>query len=324
MENRNENTRAIVEAGMISSLVVVMTLIGMYLGFSAYIVVCILPVPITVVYIRQNLKISLITVLVSTILVGLFFNPIQAVANTFLLGLIGISLGYCLKKKFSSMKTYAIFGLVVAIGAFIYILIYAQLVTKIGPYVTLDNMKKQAISSMVNVVGNNTMNDQQRNYLESIKRIDINTILKLMPGALIVTGFIFAFINYKITVRILKRLKYETEEMFQLTKVYISSKVGALLIIILLIGYLFTLKKVLIGEYILLSSVLVLAVAFAVSGMSLTAYYLINKYKVSKSMIIIILVAAFMLRVYPAFVILGLVDLVMNFRKLDPNPILKR
>ena len=129
MENRNQNTKAIVEAGMVSALVVLITLISMYLGFSGYIGVCILPIPITVIYIRQNFKISLLTVLVCTILVGLFFNPIEAVLNTFLLGLIGIILGYCLKKKFSSMKTYVLFSVAVAIGAFVYTLIYVKLVT---------------------------------------------------------------------------------------------------------------------------------------------------------------------------------------------------
>jgi len=69
---------------------------------------------------------------------------------------------------------------------------------------------------------------------------------------------------------------------------------------------------------------LILASALAISGMSLTAYYLRNNYKVSKKIVIVIFVAAFIFSLYQTFVILGLVDLVMNFRKLDPNPILKK
>ena len=324
MENRDQNIRAILEAGMISALMVIMTLVIMYLGFSAYIVVCILPIPITIVYIRQNFKIALIAVLVSTILVGLFFNPLQALANTFLMGLIGITLGYCLKKKFSSTKTYVIFGLVVTMGAFIYTLIYVELVTGIGVYATIDSMIKQMVAIAVKTVGNTSMNAQQKNYIENIKRIDVNSMLKPLIGAITIMGFALAYINYKITGKLLKRLKYNTEEIFQLTKIYIPNKFGIVMIIIILIGYVLTLKKLLIGEYILQSSLLVLAVMFAISGMSLTAYYLINKYRVSKLIVIIILVAAFMYNLYLTFIILGLIDLVINFRKLDPNPILKR
>jgi uncharacterized protein YybS (DUF2232 family) len=328
MENRSQNTKAVVEAGMVSALVVLITLISMYLGLSGYIGVCILPIPITVVYIRQNFKISLITVLVSTILVGLFFNPIEAVANTLLLGLIGISLGYCLKRKFSSMKTYAIFGVVVAIGAFLYTLIYVQLVTGVGVYATVDNMIKQTVASTVSstkmIMGSTPMNAQQKLFIENLKALNATALLKLMPGGLIVIGFMLAYINYKITNGILKRLKYKTEEMFPLTKIYIPNILGAVMISVVLIGYILTLQKLLIGDYILQSSLVVIAVAFAISGMSLTAYYLMNKYKVSKTIVVIILVAAFIFQLYQAFVILGLVDLVINFRKLDPNPIFKK
>jgi len=151
----------------------------------------------------------------------------------------------------------------------------------------------------------------------------VNDILLLLPGSLIVMGFVFAYINYKITGVILKRLKYSIEEMFPLTKVYIPNKVAAFMIIVFLIGYLLNLKNLLIGAYIQNSSLVVLAVAFCLSGMSLTAYYLINKYSCSKMMVIIILVAAFVFNLYMAFIFVGLIDIVMNFRKLDPNPILK-
>ena len=324
MENRNQTTKAVVEAGMISALVVLMTLISMYLGLSGYAGVCILPIPITVVYIRQNAKIAFITVLVSTILVGLLFNPLQAVTNTFLMGLIGMSLGFCLKRNFSSMKVYVVFGIVVSIGLFIYAIIYVELVTGIGIYATIDNGIKLITSSIVKSIGTTAVNTSQKNLLESIKRIDVNYILKLMPGGLTVVGFIFSYINYKIATKILKRLKYKTQEMFSLTRIYLPNKAGVFMIIIVLIGYILTLNKLLVGEYVLQSSFLVLVAILTVSGTSLTAYYLINKYKVSKKIVIIILAIGFIFNLYQAFVIFGLVDLVMNFRKLDINPIFKK
>jgi len=324
MENRNQNTKAVVEAGMISALVVIMTLISMYLGLSGYAGVCILPIPITVVYIRQNAKIAFITVLVSTILVGLLFNPLQAVTNTFLMGLIGMSLGYCLKRNFTSMRVYVIFGIVVSIGLFIYAIIYVELVTGVGVYATIDNGIKLMTSSIVKSVGTTDMNARQKNLLDSIKRIDTNYILKLMPGALTVVGFIFSYINYKIATKILKRLKYKTQEMFSLTRIYLPNKAGMFMIILVLIGYILTLSKLLVGEYVLQSSFLVLAAILTACGTSLTAYYLINKYKVSKKMVIIIVVIVFAFNLYQSFIILGLVDLVMNFRKLDTNHIFKK
>ena len=324
MENRNQNTKAVVEAGMVSALVVLITLVSMYLGLSGYAGVCILPIPITIIYLRQNLKISLITVLVSTILVGLLFNPLQAIANTFLMGLIGTALGYCIKSKFSSMKTYAIFGLVVAAGAFIYTLIYAELVAGVGIYAFVDDMLKRMVSITVKSIGNTNLNAQQKTLLASIKRIDTKSVLKLLPAALTVAGFIFAYVNYQITGKISKRLKYEIKKMIPLTRVYIPNKFGSFMIIIVLIGYILTLNKIFIGDYIWQSALLILASALAISGMSLTAYYLRNNYKVSKKIVIVIFVAAFIFSLYQTFVILGLVDLVMNFRKLDPNPILKK
>ena len=59
MQNRIYNTKAVIEAGLISALIVVIMLINVYVPIFSIFGMFILPVPVTVLYIRHNYKVTL-------------------------------------------------------------------------------------------------------------------------------------------------------------------------------------------------------------------------------------------------------------------------
>ncbi|MBC8062356.1 MAG: DUF2232 domain-containing protein [Clostridiaceae bacterium] len=327
MENRNENTKALVEAGMISALMVILSLVIVYTGLGQIFAVSILPIPITILFLRQNMKTALIASLISTILVALLFNPIQAVANTLLYGLVGVGLGTLLKTKLSVGKILGLFGLLVALASCLYLIIYANFVYKLGIDGFIDLIVKQnnmASDITKNLMGNVAKNPKEIAQMDLIGRyLNKDFILKTLPAMIIFIGYGAAYLNLLITRAVLRRLRIKTIENISFTKIYISNKIAAFMIIIFLIGGILSSKKIFIGESITISSIYVIGTILLLQGMSLTAYFLMNKYSVSRNMVLIILAGTFMFNLYMAFIILGVIDLVMNFRKLDPNPILK-
>ena len=308
MENRNQNTKAIVEGGMISALTVFLTLFLIFTGLVSVLAICVIPIPITILYLRQNFKISLITVLVNTIIVSLLYNPIEAAANTMVFGLVGLAFGFCLKKKYSVGKIISILGIVFSIAFFINSAIYLELITNQG--------LKDSINDML----------KQYNKMRGNQGLNVSTefMMKLVPGLIIIIGYITAYVNYLFTKVVLKRLKYKMEDMIPFTKLYVPNRIGAFIVIMFLLGTILSIKKVIIGEYLVSSSELVLLIALTIQGAAVVSYFLINKYNITKSVVIMIIVVSLFLQVVLVYVIMGFLDLFIDFRKVDPNRIFRK
>jgi uncharacterized protein YybS (DUF2232 family) len=90
MQKRMYNTKALIEGSLTTALIVVIMLINIYVPIFFIFVNFILPIPITVLYIRQDYKIALISVIASDILISMFYNPIAALSLIVLIGLTGI------------------------------------------------------------------------------------------------------------------------------------------------------------------------------------------------------------------------------------------
>ena len=86
-------TRGITEGAMFCALGVILTLISYYLPFFVLLVFFI-PVPMVVLGKRQGLKVSILSSIAATILIGLFLGPLNAISFGALMLFVGCSLGF--------------------------------------------------------------------------------------------------------------------------------------------------------------------------------------------------------------------------------------
>ena len=68
MQNKVYSTKAIVEAALISVIISVIMIITGYLPYFSFIGIFILPIPVTILYIRHNYKVTITAILLSIIL----------------------------------------------------------------------------------------------------------------------------------------------------------------------------------------------------------------------------------------------------------------
>ncbi len=98
MYNRQNKTNSLVEAGLIVSLMIVLIMLNLYFPIFSIFITFLLPIPIAVLYLRQDYKITLWAILVTGVITAMINNPITAVIITISFGTIGFLLGYCIKK----------------------------------------------------------------------------------------------------------------------------------------------------------------------------------------------------------------------------------
>lgn len=322
MQNRIYNTKAVIEAGLISALIVVIMLINVYVPIFSIFGMFILPVPVTVLYIRHNYKVTLGAVLVSAILIAMLYDPISALTSSVLFGTTGMTLGYCVKhdKKFST--TILFLAIASALSVIINFIVFSSFVNKEG-IAGLVNQNLKMLNESLNMSKDlySKMGVPSEQFAQLEKSFSIFTadfILKLIPGILVIMSFISAYFNYVITKSILKKLRYDIEEVKPFNEIYINTRIGTIAVLILIIGILLNKNKIAIGGYITNSSEIILQLIFVLDGLALVCYYLKNKFNMSKMFIVLILIFTATSQISIVYMYLGFIDMIIDFRKLDP------
>ncbi len=89
MYNRQNKTNSLVEAGLIVSLMIILIMLNLYFPIFSIFITFLLPIPIAVLYLRQDYKITLWAILVTGVITAMINNPITAVIITISFGTIG-------------------------------------------------------------------------------------------------------------------------------------------------------------------------------------------------------------------------------------------
>ena len=98
-----ERTRSLVEAGLLVAITVVISIFVLFVPVLGAIGSFVLPIPIAVLYIRHDFKLSLIASIVSALIVGITLG-LETSLSFALFAIIGLILGYCFKKKVKVSK----------------------------------------------------------------------------------------------------------------------------------------------------------------------------------------------------------------------------
>ena len=329
MQNRQFETKAIVEAGLLSALLLILMLTTAYIPFLSFLNI-LLPIPITLLYLRHNYKVSISAVVLCGILVAMTYNPISSLGTSITYGLTGITLGYCIKKGMKASKTICFMAVASLIATLANIVILGLLATPDG-FAGLARELDQGIKLL-----NNMMNEAKEAYFklglsdknkeivnQALQPITMEMIKSLLMASLIFGSFGSAVLNYFVARAILKKLRYELIEVKPFSELYMSEKIGFAIAVLAIIAMLLQAGKIVLGKYIIISVLYLINLVFIIEGLSVATFFLKNKFKLSNP--VVILIFFFTITPFQSFyLIIGLVDMVMDFRKVNPNRLFKK
>ena len=125
-------TSAMVEAGILAAVAIVMALISMYVPVLGAFVNFVWPLPIVICGCRHGLKWSIMTLLVATVSIAMIISPINAFFLAAIFGLLGLILGECMRRHLPPMKM-MLYGSVVAVIALVLNIVLSFWVLGIDP-----------------------------------------------------------------------------------------------------------------------------------------------------------------------------------------------
>ncbi|WP_346870224.1 DUF2232 domain-containing protein [Clostridium sp. UBA5119] len=325
------NTKSLVEAALVAGIITIISISASYILLFYIIGLILLPILVALIYYRNGMKYSIGAALISTILVAIFLNPILAITSGMSYGIIGVVLGYCLKNQ---KKPYNILiALIIAciISMLVEVWLTSRLVSNIS-IIQFINEKlntyihefKEYITQTKKIYSNMGMNATQLQMFEHIESIfTVELLAMLIPTVLFIASFIQGYTTILFTHLVFRKLKYKEIKYLRFSEFYVSNLVGATLIAIISICAIVGSRGITGGLFLYNAILMLTIMILAVNGAAVTDYYFRKKLGMPKAMRILLVVLLFIIGSSKILGIVGFVEMMLDFRKLDPYRIRK-
>ncbi len=226
----NKNITPTVEGGLLTAIAVILGLASTYLPIVGVAVEFFCPAPFVVLTVRRGVKIGLAALFVSFVLLTLFTSPILSTRIVLTLNLCGVVLGYCIIKKYSTVKSLLATFISAAISQMLLVGFLAAVMDINFGELEISTMK-EAFGESFQIYESIGMEQAAINQMrEQISKV-IELMAYLIPLILILLALINSVACYLTSQWIFKKLQIEflpplpsfTEWRFPVAFLYVSA-----------------------------------------------------------------------------------------------------
>ena len=289
-------TKEVVEGALLTALVTVIIIIGIFLPFLGNILLMLSPLPVIVAVTRWNSNLGIIISLLSGVILFILVNPGLLLFTIFYTGLLGVTLGAAFDEPFPPKIILGI-GTLAAASSFLLSFLVVKHILNI-------NITAQLIEQINLVTQSYQELGLSAEMANQVSEELINTLKNTFPTLMLCSGLLIASVNYYFGLNLLSRLEFDYPYKLEIKKF----KLSKLVIIPYLLTLFFNTNLFFENLYILLIFL------FSLEGLAVAYYFYATK-KLSKWYLIVGLLF-FPLLVNLLFV-LGIIDLWFDFRNLD-------
>jgi len=276
------------------SAVVLLTILNIYIPFLSLFVLIVWPIPIVLTVIKHSSKEAAIVIAIAALINGIFFSPLMGLLAIVGFGFIGFVLGSSINEDLSPVK--------VLIFTVITVFISQSLILTISIQFLGFDINQIVNESMTAVMGTPQIDELILTQIKSV-------IKSIIPAILFVSSVLVGVVNYYITMWYINRIGIE-KKTFKDIKLWNFPKW------IISLGILITLM---FSQNIFLLNLNIIFSFFAfIQGFSVGLYY-VNK-KGNMFLNILYVFVVFLIPLLPfALILIGLVDMWFDFRKIKIN-----
>jgi uncharacterized protein YybS (DUF2232 family) len=314
-------TQALAEGALMATLTAILGLVGIYLPFIRVFTDMLWTIPIVIVTVRHGLTTGAISLGVAGTLILVMAHPLSAFFLVLQFGGLALFYGVAFKKGYKPAKTLLVGTGVAVLSLFLVIVlliglfsmdivnISKQMQASIDPTIELYNklgfFKHSAQTGLTEEV--------VRQMLEAFTK----TLTLLIPALFVLWALATAFLNYVIAQLVLLRLKIKIPVLspFREWQLPWWTVWGFILgFAAYLVGDYFALEKLL---HIGMNIMLIYAPILFILGLAVVSFY-VGKYFTSTASRLLIIITAFLFFrfVFLALMVVGLLDLLLNYRHL--------
>ncbi|MGE5632708.1 MAG: YybS family protein, partial [Caulobacteraceae bacterium] len=279
------------------------------------------PVPVIIVGYRNGLKASILSALSAALIVSLVTYPLVGLGLFAGFGIPGIIMGYMINKRINPHLIILVCGVVLSltmVAEFLLSLMAAGL-DIVGFFKNLDATMAAQMDKALVIYRQLGVSEKDIKYFKDFWALSVQMIKIILPSSLLMGGIFFSLIDFKLTRTILKRIGHDIGDIKEFAQWRIPEPYSFILIALAIASTVVSYFKVPGLEAVALNVSSVIMFIFTIVGISVVVYYsrvFGDKYDVPKPVrtILVVLLVLFFARF---IVLIGIIDITLNFRRLQ-------
>lgn len=316
------DTKALVEGAIFAGVTALLGILYYYMQYLG-ILAMVWPVPVIIVGYRNGLKASILSALSAGLIVSLVTQPLVGVGLLIGFGLPGVLMGYMINKRMNPYLVVFLCGLVLSLTMVGELLISLK-TAGIDAFQFLASMQdtfKQQLDMAVNIYKKLGIAEKDLQNMRDYFAQTFEMMKLILPSALVISGLMFSFIDYKLTRLILKRIGQNIPNIEEFSKWRITEPYSFILLGLAVLTGAASYFKIPGLNTAALNISTVIMLVFSIIGVSVIDYYVRaygDRNGIPKALrrVIVVLIAI----VFVQFTaIAGILDLALDFRKLKPE-----
>ena len=211
MLNYQKNTRGMIEASLMAALTCVFAIVGTYIPLLAFVLLFI-PIPFIVLGKRHGLRYVILSIISSAIIIGSLTEPIYSIFVVALPGITAIVMGYLMQKDYPPIKV-LLGGAAAALVSSLLSISLTALISGVGTLSNITEMFKEVTDVQMGIYKNLGMGAEQLEQMRASLETTMQIASMIIPAAIIMSSVFLAYINYVLTVQVLRRIGYKIEPL---------------------------------------------------------------------------------------------------------------
>lgn len=309
----NTKTRALSESALVTALICVIGLAGVYLpivGILAYFTCA----PLIILGKSHGLKYTVTSLVAAALIIGMFSGPLYTLTLVMISGLSSTVMGWALHKEKSTYQVLGL-GIVVSLIGAVGTVAFGQLITGLPLIETITSAFDESLKIQQSMFGSMGADPKVLTDVTLKMQQMKEQILLMIPGMMILSAALTTFINYKLAIAIMKKLKMSVPYLGPFREFSLPKNVLWGTLIVYALAMLASYLKI-VDEKVLLANIQIIMVyTFAIQGLAVTVWYMHRRslVKVVRIMIFVFIILS-SIGTYMLFM-LGIIEVAFQIRR---------
>lgn len=286
----------------------------MVIGLNLFpIILFLFPLAFIVIGVKFNLRESFMSILMTSLLVGIIVDPPSGIVLFAIFGPMSLLIAYGIRKRKKAVE------IIIPSSIVIFVLIIISFMIFGNESGVLDQLEEDFQSyagmQMTRLEDMELTNIESFRIMEELEN-DYQDILAILPSFFIIMSVFISYINYYFSTLILRRLGLGIRDNPQFSEFSLPKNFILGTLIMFLTIYLLNRFDGVSARMIYLNVLFLVVVLFLIQGLSVLDHQLRKRRVNSIIRIIVIAMIIFAPLIISIMVIVGMVDLIFDFRKL--------
>lgn len=308
------DTKRLVEASLLSALAALIMVISAYVPILSFVGTVAWAIPITILSYKYDIKISAMALAVSVVISSLVTDPLPSISIGVTFGITSIVLGYCLRKKYSPFVTIIAMAVATFLG-YVADIELTKLFTGVDPIKDFFTMLNESIKESLSLMKKMGVSEEQLKQ-SPITGLNEESIRPVLPGLFALSSVLMSYLSYYLVSLIFRKLKYPIRAIDPLSEWYIPNYLSYGMFFAIIVSMVLVYAKLPNAQTVYSSVSAIFQFAFVVQGLAVSSWFLKSK-NIAKGARILLLLLAFM-SLQQILLIIGLIDYMFDFRKINP------